>query len=495
MAQLTAIEGALRGRSFPLSGEVTIGRLPECTITIDDASVSRRHVVVRPAGEGFSIEDLGSAHGTLVNGQGIASPVPLHDGAVIQICSHVFRVELEPAAAGEGEAALEAAEESDVEILEDEEAEGATIEGMVDLGATMVGGTFMPSAAGDKARANERLQSIIRISNAIQTELELNVLLGLVMDSLFEVFRLADRAFLMLYDENGEFKPAASRNRQGEPERITISRSIIREVTNRRIAVLSSDAMTDERFTGAMSILSFGIRSMMCAPLVAKDELLGIIHLDTAGEQGRFSQDDLELLSGVASQTALAIASARMHERLLHRDRMERDLKIATQVQTSFLPLSRPQVEGMEFAAFYRAALEVGGDMYDFIAQLDESLMVAVGDVSGKGVPAALLMARVSSDARFFSIQEREPKDVLPHLSQRIEETGMTDVFVTMALIRADLASHRILTANAGHCPPLVRRAAEGDVIEIGGRPGLPLGVMADFDYEQSEYALKPGDV
>ncbi|MHC4789088.1 MAG: PP2C family protein-serine/threonine phosphatase, partial [Planctomycetota bacterium] len=92
-------------------------------------------------------------------------------------------------------------------------------------------------------------------------------------------------------------------------------------------------------------------------------------------------------------------------------------------------------------------------------------------------------------------IQEREPKDVLPHLSQRIEETGMTDVFVTMALIRADLASHRILTANAGHCPPLVRRAAEGDVIEIGGRPGLPLGVMADFDYEQSEYALKPGDV
>ncbi|MHC5034403.1 MAG: PP2C family protein-serine/threonine phosphatase, partial [Planctomycetota bacterium] len=359
----------------------------------------------------------------------------------------------------------------------------------------MIGGVFAPSAAGDQAKANERLQSVIRISSAIQTELELRVLLSLVLDNLFEVFRLADRAFLMLYDESGDLKPAAARNREGRPEKITISRSIVNEVTSRRVAVLSSDAMLDERFTGAMSIVSHSIRSMMCAPLIAKDDLLGILHVDTTRENRRFTEDDLELLSGVAAQTALAIASAKMHEKLLARDRMERDLKVATQVQKSFLPGTIPEAEGMEFAAFYHAALEIGGDMYDFIPQPDDKVLVVVGDVSGKGIPAALLMARTSSDVRFYAVQESEPKDVLPHLTRRLDETGMSDVFVTMALIRVDLNTHETWIANAGHCKPLVRRGAEGDVVEAGGRPELPVGMMPEFEYTQASYALQSGDV
>jgi serine phosphatase RsbU (regulator of sigma subunit) len=234
---------------------------------------------------------------------------------------------------------------------------------------------------------------------------------------------------------------------------------------------------------------------MMCAPLVTRDEVLGIIHLDTTRQGTKFSQDDLELLSGVAAQTALAIASAKMHQRLLRQDRMERDLKVATQVQTSFLPASTPEVEGMEFAAFYRAALDIGGDLYDFVPQPDGGMMIVVGDVAGKGVPAALLMARMSSDVRFYSVQNRDPSEVLPQLSARMDETGMSDTFVTMVLIRADPETREMLIANAGHCDPLVRRAADGDVIRVGGEPGFPLGIMPSFEYEQASYALEPGDV
>ena len=495
MNQLVAIEGLLAGQSFELTDELTIGRSPECTLTLAESGVSRKHACVRCTEEGVLVEDFNSSGGTFVNGQSIRAPKLLHDQDVVVISKQVFRfVTGEPvaqaagAAGGGAQAAAVAMEEGEVESE-------SQIEGTLDVGATMVGGVFAPSPAVDAAKANERLRTIVQISNAVQTELELNVLLGLILDNLFEVFGQADRGFLMLYDEQGELKPAASRNRYGQTEKITISRSIVNQVTNKRLALLSRDAMGDDRFGAAVSIANFGIRSMMCAPLIAKDDVLGIIHVDTARQERKFTEDDLELLSGVAAQTALAIASAKMHKRLLHQDRMERDLKVATQVQTSFLPAHTPQVEGMEFAAWYKAALDIGGDLYDFIRQSEDSMVVVLGDVSGKGIPAALLMARMSSDVRFYSIQKHDPKDVLPYLNDRMDETGMSHVFVTMVLVTVDLKTHEVLIGNAAHCMPLVRRAAEGDVIEVGGEPGFPLGVMPGFEYTQSAYALQPGDV
>jgi len=492
MPLLTAIEGPLAGQSFEIEGRVVIGRSPECTIALDDADVSRQHARLEVTAAGVSIEDMLSGNGTLVNGQSITAPTVLHDQDVLEICSHVFRFSEGAAEAEPGASAAAPAAEPKAEVAG---AAGATIEGTLDMGATMVGGVFTPSVAGDLAKANERLQSIVRISSAIQTELELDVLLSVVLDNLLEVFRAAERGFLMLYDENGELVPAASRNRQGRAEEIAVSRSIVNEAVSGRLAVLSTDAMADARFGGAMSIADLNIRSMMCAPLIARDEVLGIIHVDTTRQSRRFTKDDLELLSGVAAQTALAIASAKMHRKLLRQDRMERDLKVATQVQTSFLPARTPEVEGLEFATFYRAALDIGGDLYDFVPQPDGGMVVVVGDVAGKGVPAALLMARMSSDVRFYSVQQREPKDVLPLLSARMEETGMSDAFVTMVLIRIDPETREMLVANAGHCDTLVRRAADGEVVRVAGESGFPLGIMPDFEYAQSSYALQPGDV
>ncbi len=507
MAKLIAIEGPLTGQSFLLSDVFTIGRAEDCSLPIDDLGVSRRHAQVSLGPNGATIEDLGSSNGTLVNGQNVASPTALKDQDVVEIYQHVFRFAeadaprpmpdaptvLAPPLSRVGGGAT-ASQPLGIQLADGDSA-AATIEGTLDMGATIVGGVFTPSAAGDTAKANERLQSVMRISNALQTELDLNALLGLVLDNLFQVFRLADRGFLMLYDEAGELTPAASRSRQGQTEEISLSRSIVREVTDKRVAVLSSDAMSDDRFVGAVSVAGFNIRSMMCAPLIAKEDLLGIIHVDTTRPGARFTQDDLELLCGVTAQTALAIASAKMHERLLVRDRTERDLKVATQVQVSFLPRTTPEVPGVEFAAFYQAALDIGGDLYDFIRQSDDSMIVVLGDVAGKGVPAALLMARMSSDVRFYSMQEREPADVMPHLNRRMDELGMADAFVTMALTRLDLETHEVMIANAAHCMALVRRAAEGDAIEVGDAPGFPLGVMPDFEYTQVSYALQPGDV
>jgi sigma-B regulation protein RsbU (phosphoserine phosphatase) len=502
MARLTAVRGTLTGQSFELGDEIFIGRLSECAVTIDDQGVSRKHARIWSAPEGVFVEDLMSSNGTIVNGREIDKPVLLRDQDTIAVYGHTFRFEAGPEAAAPAQVADEFAatfvppRKAAAQIMfGDADAMAATIEETFDMGATMVDGVFVPPAAGDAATANQRLQTILRISNALQTELELDALLDDVLANLFQVFDLADRGFLMLYDEGGELRPAACRNRQGQSEEVRVSRSIINEVTSRRVAVLSSDALTDDRFGGAMSIADLNIRSVMCAPLLTRDELLGVIHVDTVRPGNRFFAEDLELLSGVAAQTALAIAGARMHEELLARDRVERDLKVATQVQNSFLPASTPDVPGLEFAAFYRAALDIGGDLYDFVPQSGDSMAIVVGDVSGKGVPAALMMARMSSDARFYAVQEREPRDILPHLSRRMDETGMADVFVTMLLATLDLQTHRMLVANAAHCRPLVRRAAEGDVMEMDVEPGFALGMMPGSEYAQASYGLQPGDV
>jgi len=492
MIKLEGIDGGLKGQTFELPDDAMIGRSLEATLKLDDPGASRKHARVYRTASGVMAEDMGSGNGTYVNGERIAEPTLLRDQTVIQISDHAFRfVSGEPAAAG----ARPETRVADIKIRDTEPAGGSAIQGTLDVGATMVGGVFAAPADGDTAKLSERLRTIVKISNSLQTVLDIDELLGVILDQLFEAFPQADRGFLMLYDSHGELQPAAAKNRQGLSEEITISRKIVSEVTEKRLALLSMDAMDDDRFSGAVSIMSFNIRSMMCAPLIAGENLVGIIHVDTERQDKKFTEEDLEMLTGVAAQTALAIASANMHEKLMAQDRTERDMKIATQVQQSFLPKSPPRVDGLEFTAFYRSALNIGGDLYDFVPQSENRMAVVVGDVSGKGIPAALMMARMSSDVRFYSVQHDDPGVVMPFLNDRQADSDMPDVFVTMAFISVDVRTHEIWIANAAHCMPLVRRAAEDDVIEVGGEPGFPLGVAPGFEFEQSSYELHPGDV
>lgn len=483
MAHLRAIEGILAGQDVDLADGMTVGRAEGNELWLEDLAVSRRHARIDLTEEGVVVEDLDSGNGTFVNERRIEEPTVLRDRDVVTFGKQVFRF-VDP----------EQRPEQEISVLDMEESL-AQVEGTIEVASTMAGGVYSPQVEKDATKANERLRTMLRISNAVHSELDMNALLQKILEGLFEVFPQADRGFVMLYDGEGELRPAASRNRRGQVEEITISRHIVEEVTSRRVAVLSRDAMDDDRFGGAMSIVSYNIRSMMCAPLATQEDLLGIIHVDTTSVAKKFTQDDLDLLTGVAAQTALAVGSARMHQRLLARDRMERDLRVARQVQESFLPHSLPEVPGLEFAPFYRAAQEVGGDLYDFVRQGEDSLAVVVGDVSGKGIPAALMMARMSSDARFFSVQTHDPRDVLAHMNRRMDEVGMPDVFATMVHITIDLGTHQVLVGNAAHCLPLVRRAAQGDVVEVSPEPGFPLGVLPETDFDQFAYRLQPGDV
>ena len=489
MAQLIAIEGSLAGKTFALQEGTVLGRSFDADIRIDELTVSRHHAKITKTDDGYILEDSGSGNGTVLNGELITKPRKLKNGDVITLPHSVFRYE------DKEEAIPEA---SQVTLVDESGSSESTIVDTLDVKATIMD-LEAPRRSADPAellKAHERLRTVVEMSNAVQTKLNLDQILNDVMESLFHVFPQVERCFIMLKSETGQkLVPKVSRQRDSrQPEAVTVSRRIISEAVTRRIAILSADAMGDTRFAEAASVVNFQIRSMMCAPLIAKDELLGIIHLDTSRQDRRFTMDDLELLTGVGNQTALAIANAKLHERLLLRERMDRDLQLARQVQESFLPSELPEIPGMQFCASYRAALEVGGDFYDFIPLSGERLGIVLGDVAGKGMPAALMMARLSSDVRFLAMNESQPKDVLAKLNEQVCATS-PEAFVTLVLGVLEPATRKMTMANAGHPPPLLRKGGSKEVLPFEDCIGFPLGAAASVEYPQESFVLDPGDV
>ena len=493
MAQLVVVKGPLLGRTFDIGDGAVIGRSLDCEVHLDDLTVSRMHARLTQTDKGVVVEDMHSGNGTYVGKERIEKPTLLKHNSLVGVSNHVFKFVNKQVKrrGGMGSSTVVAVERPVGK-------ESSSILGRIPVQEADIGAiTARAKAGGQDAilKAHERLRTIVAISNAVQTELNQKRLLDLILQNLFQVFPQADRGFIMLKDKLGEMVPRAAWTRSGQTEEITISKTLIREAAEKRVAILSADAMGDDRFGQAVSIVNFQIRSMMCAPLIAGDDLLGLIHIDTVRQAERFSDDDLELLTGVANQTALAVANARMHDELLLRDRMTRDLQLAALVQQSFLPERTPEFSGVEFAATYQAAQAVGGDFYDFIGQGPDRMLVVVGDVSGKGVPAALLMAKMTSDVRFFSLQEREPKDIVARLNDHMTQSNIEDAFVTLMIAAVDMKQHTIALSNAAHCPAILRRARAGDAIQIATEGNFPLGVMPDTKFEQQTYPLDPGDV
>jgi serine phosphatase RsbU (regulator of sigma subunit) len=260
-------------------------------------------------------------------------------------------------------------------------------------------------------------------------------------------------------------------------------------------AILSADAATDSRFEMAESIVDFQIRSMMCAPLIGSEgEALGVIQIDTRDQRQHFSREDLDVLASVACQAAFAVENAQLHEAALRQQALARELALAHEVQRGLLPAASPQIDRYDFFAFYEAASELGGDYYDYVQLPDGRLGVVVADVSGKGVSASLLMARLSAEARFYLATEATPAAAIARLNQAFCGRGWEDRFVTLVLCVLDPARHEVTIVNAGHMPPLLRRppATVGTVAEAETR--MPLGVDPDVTYPQCVLPLAAGD-
>ncbi len=488
--RLTVADGPEAGTVYELKDVCLLGRALDCQVHIQDLAVSRRHARITFSSGQYIVEDLGSGNGTFVNGKPITRHT-LAPGDVIRVSALKLRFDepKRPVVAAKMDTVtmiggIGGPPETQPKILNTVDARKPFFEDPATLTSPV-----------EVQRMADRLRTVYAVSEAISNLLDIDQLLPEILNRLFEVFPGAERAFIMLLDEKGDnlIPKAVKRRHARDNEEITVSRTILNEVMTRRHAVLSRDAMADARFLSGQSVANFGIRSMMCAPLLWRGDTLGIVYLD-AQTFGAFAKADLELLTGIAGQAALALGNARLHGELLKRQRLEQDLALAERIQQSFLPRRIPQIPGYAFVARYDPAYEVGGDFYDFIRLPGDRVGIVVGDVSGKGISAALYMARLTRDLRYFALAEADPGKVLGWMNRAVSEGGHDDIFVTLVYVVLDAPNRSIHFANAGHMPPTIRRRAENSVVVLEETSGLPLGVLPDTDYDSQVFQLESGD-
>jgi sigma-B regulation protein RsbU (phosphoserine phosphatase) len=497
MAYLSVLKGQGARQNITLDKDrILLGRNASCDVVLpaNDFAVSREHACILRVQDKFFIEDMGSRNGTFVNNQPVSERRQLADNDRIRICDFLYSFhEVTPVPKPPLPPEIRREQPSD------EVEEPATFEASISSSSHR----FLES------QPTEKLQILIEISNNLSKTLELDRLLPKIADNLFQLFRQADRVFVILREEVVErdktverLIPKVIKTRRPQDETsASYSRSIVRECLKTVQAFLCDDASTDKRFNMSQSIADFRIRSVMCAPLWSQDsgKAFGVIQLDTQDRGKKFTQEDLNLLLAVANQASVALENARLHEDLLARDRLRRDLELAQQVQLSFLPQHKPQVPGYEFYAYYEPAQEVGGDYYGFVPLPPSQgrLAILLGDVAGKGVPAALLMAKLSSDARFCLLSQADPAAAITALNNLLyEHTSQMDRFVTLAATVLDATAHTLTIVNAGHPAPLISRRATGKMEEATWKDtiGLPLGVLQDYEYRSHPVQLELGD-
>lgn len=474
MAVLQALNGPDSGQKFTLpKGRAVLGRGPDCDVVLEAGAVSRQHAQILWIDGEYCVEDLKSRNGTFVNGLEVSGRQKLCDNDRIKICEALFSFH-----DGMGSSAV---------LVHDDEESSSTVMSKFEVKS----GSGLRSAA---VNSETKLKALLEISRNVGSTLSEREVLSKILDSLFKIFAQADRGFVVLREgQNGPLAVKAEKYRRDGAHSARISLTIINQAMQPAHALLSNDASKD--FKSSDSIADLNLRSVMCVPLLdTAGKALGVLQIDTLDPRAPFKHDDLDVLASVASLAAVAVENVRLHEMAIKKTRLDNELQLAQDVQRRFLPRHPPRCQGYEFFHFYKAAEQVGGDYFDYIRLPGQRLAVLVADVSGKGVPAALLMAKMSAEARYILVSELEPAAALNRLNADFCGAGWDDRFMTMAVAVIDLERHEAQIVNAGHMAPFLRRA-NGQVVQVGeDETGLPLGVTADSDYQPFAVKLDPGE-
>lgn len=479
MSALEVINGTNEGATHQLEKTRTIvGRHPDCDIIVEAPAVSRQHAAINEINGAHFIEDLRSRNGTFVNDKLIPSQTRLNDNDLVRICDVVllYRSQQEHSPA------------TGV-FFDDTEGAESSIMSKLDLSSSTRLSLLNASAA-------DKLDAIVELTKTLSRSLSLDAVLEQVLVCLFSVFLQADRGFIVLRGKDGSLQPRWTKYRREDNSQVRISRTILNRVMDTKEAILSADASDDQRFDMAESIMDFSIRSMMCAPLIdsVNGNVLGALQIDTQDQRNRFREDDLEVFGGIASQAAMALVNAELHEVALEKHALQKELELAHEVQRNFLPKERPQLDGFAFYDYYRSANQIGGDYFDYIELPNGHLVIIVADVAGHGIASALMMAKLAADVRFCIATDNEPDRLLTRLNDMVCSRNSSDRFVTSILLVLDPQTNVFQFANAAHNPPVIRRA--NDELELIGEDlgGLPLGIYQGHEYRQSEFKLEPNE-
>ena len=255
--------------------------------------------------------------------------------------------------------------------------------------------------------------------------------------------------------------------------------------------LLVNDPKNDERFRGVKWDES--IRSLICVPMLIKGELKGVLTIYNKKGEGGFTEDDQRLLAIIAAQSAQVVENARLYESEQALQRMREEVRLASRIQTDLLPQHVPEIEGYDIAGKSIPAQMVGGDYFDFISMEGGRTALALGDVSGKGLPASLLMANLQATLRGQTLLAPSASECVSRANRLLYESTSSEKFVTLFYGILDPAGHQLRFCNAGHENPFVL-PAEGEPRRLV-EGGVVLSILEDFPYQEEIVPLAPGDL
>lgn len=473
------------GERVPVNGTLVIGRTAECGLLIEDSAASRRHVEITARSGGFVWKDLGSTNGTCVNGARMLAG-ELKAGDIIKIGETALGFEVEEAP-------------NPPESPGDHR--GAGLNETNIFRETLMNATGVVSTGAQQGKTAELLQAVYSVMNDIAANYEPCTLIDRVLETTMRAIN-AQRGMIFLADEKSALLPCSVCGKvhtiqngtleAHELEAMRISSTVVQRVLHNGESVLYHDAGGDDILREAQSIMSLQLRSIVCVPLRAKQGIIGILYIDSDRPNQAYTEDDVLLATSVGSSAGLALENATMHQQILQSQRMEQEIETAWTIQEGFLVKQWP--EDPRFAVYgeTRPAKTVGGDFFDFVHTAPDIVGILIGDVSGKGVPAALTMAQLLAEFRLHAREHASPGKVLEALNENLAERSQRGMFCTLCYLVLDLEAGVLRGANAGHSPCLV--AGPDGVRFACDASGPPAGILTAQTYTDETLALEPGE-
>ncbi len=359
------------------------------------------------------------------------------------------------------------------------------------------------TAQNDLPRLRERVENLSRlmeVTSLISSTLDLEVVMKRVMTLAIEVM-YAETASIMLWNEEAqclefEISIGGARVDALKTVRVPKGQGIAGTVMETGEPMLIEDVTKDSRFFAkADEATGFVTKSILAAPLAVRGRIIGVSEVLNHMEGRPFTEQDLELFASFCRQVAVAIENAQLHKSELKRVLFDQQMTMAASIQKSFLPVTLPEDERGRFEvdAYSKSAQEVGGDFYNVIALPDGRLGFCLGDVSGKGVPAALYMARLVSEFRILCADGASVGEVTRALNEDLSSNSMRGMFVTFQYGILDWDAGELSIANAGHLPSLCA-GGDGSARFVGAASGPPLGMLPKSQYQEQRISLEPGD-
>ena len=550
------------------TGPLIVGRSSSSGLVISDPFLSRRQARLVGDEDSWKIEDLDSRNGTWVDGRRIEKPTPLRPGSVITFSQSRITV-----LDADGAELLTDREDRDsdfdrevgskpwvtvlkpaAEVLAEAlpEATVAETEAGARIGSPVT--EELVHEIGTLRRRAERLRLLTEVHRALGRSIALDELLQLILDRVFDLLR-PEEGVIFLSDPEGRLEPAAQRSAsqhtsgqlvqpldsEALDDTVLRSRTLEREVVDKGLAALALDTQQDDRFATSESLLDFGVRSFLAAPLRAEEgEALGMIVLTSGRREGIYTEEDLSLLVSLASVAALRLQNVELARDAFERRRLEKELALARRIQVALHADSLPEIPGWDLHAGNRPSQGVSGDMYQVLERrrpqggedrggedrggedpgADEAggrdgdaaneLFLMVADVAGKGISASILTATLEALAAGPIERGLPPEEIASWLSRQLRQRTPLERYATLFLAALDPATGALRWVNAGHPPALLLRGCDG--AGIGGSEtgsdavtepevdhldacGPPVGLLSHDDYEAGETVLGPGDL